>query len=517
MSRGAVAAGHPETAEAGAWALREGGNAADAAVAAVAASMASESPLTGLGAGGYMLFFEPGSEPVLLDFFVAAPGLGERRRSSELIPVEVDFGGTTQVFNIGAASCGVPGVPAGLAEANRRFGSMPLAELVRPAIGLAREGVVVNRQQAYLFTILAPILAHETAGAAIYAPQGSPLREGERFVFSELADALELLANEGAEPFYRGETARRVCDWVAEGGGLLAPEDLAAYEPIARDPVRIAFMGSEILTNPPPSAGGLLIAFALSLLERLERADLPALVAAMEEAQQARSQDFVTGLYERGFGGRFLAPPVVAEAARRCREAIRPPRRPPGAEDRLGSTTHITAVDADGRCASVTCSNGTGSGLLVPGTGVHVNNMLGEQDLNPFGFHSTEPTRRMPSMMSPTVVLRDGVLEAGLGSAGSNRIRSAVAQAILRIVVDGLEAQEAVSAPRVHYEEGSVHAEPGVGESELQLLEARGYDVVRWQAPNLFFGGVNAVVRDPADGALSGGGDPRRGGAVALA
>ena len=517
MSRGAVAAGHPETAEAGAWALREGGNAVDAAVAAVAASMAVESPLTGLGAGGYMLVSDPASEPVLLDFFVAAPGLGERERTSELIPVDVDFGGTTQVFNIGAASCGVPGTPAGLAEANARFGSMPLADLLAPAIDLARNGVEVNRQQAYLLTILSPVLTHQPEGVAIYAPGGSPLREGERFVFGELADALELLASEGAEPFFRGEIAERICDWVGARGGLLSPEDMAAYEPVAREPVRIPFMGSEILTNPPPSAGGLLIAFALALLERLERADLPALVAAMEQAQHARSQDFVTGLYERGFAGRFLAPPVVGEAARRCREALRPPRRPPPPGDRLGSTTHITAVDGDGRCASVTCSNGTGSGLLVPGTGIHVNNMLGEQDLNPFGFHATLPTRRMPSMMSPTVVLRDGLLEAGLGSAGSNRIRSAVAQAIVRIVVEGMEAADAVAAPRVHYEDEVVHAEPGIDEAGLELLANRGYEIVRWRSQNLFFGGVNAVVRDPAGGRLSGGGDPRRGGAVALA
>ena len=516
MSRGAVAAGHPETAEAGAWALREGGNATDAAVAAVAASTVVESPLTGLGAGGYMLVTEPGAEPVLLDFFVAAPGLGERERSSELIPIDVDFGDTTQVFNIGAASCGVPGVPAGLAEANRRFGSMPLSALLAPAVALAREGVGINRQQAYLLSILHPILTHEPAGAALYAPGGGPQQEGETFVFAELAEALELLAAEGAEPFYRGELAARICDWVGERGGLLAPEDLAAYEPIAREPIRIPFMGSEILTNPPPSAGGLLIAFALALLERLERADLPTFVAAMEAAQEARSQDFVTGLYERGFAARFLAPAVVGEAARRCREALRPPRRPPRPGDALGSTTHITAVDGAGRCASVTCSNGTGSGLLVPGTGVHLNNMLGEQDLNPFGFHATLPARRMPSMMSPTVVLRDGLLEAGLGSAGSNRIRSAVAQTIVRIVVEGMAAQEAVAAPRVHYEDGVLHAEPGIDGAGLELLAERGYEIVRWRSQNLFFGGANAVVRDPESGRLSGGGDPRRGGAVAL-
>lgn len=517
MSRGAVAAGHPATAEAGVWALREGGNAIDAAIAGVLASMAAESPLTGLGAGGYMLVHEPDREAVVLDFFVAAPGLGAGEHSSDLIPVDIDFGGTTQVFNIGAASCAVPGTPAGLAEAAGRFGSMPLAELAGPAVRLAREGVPLNRQQAFLTEILTPVLTFEPAGAAIYAPGGAALREGDRFVFADLADALERLGSDGAEPFYRGGVADRVGEWVGERGGALSREDLAGYAPIARAPVRISFMGREILTNPPPSSGGLLIGFALALLERLGRTDLAAVVAAMEEAQAARTPEFVAGLQDDGVVARFLSESRLAAAERRCRDSIRPgaAERQPG--DGLGSTTHLTAVDVDGRCASVTCSNGTGSGLVVPGTGVHVNNMLGEQDLNPFGFNATSPGRRMPSMMSPTVVLRDGELEAGLGSAGSNRIRSAVLQAILRTVAEGMSASEAVSAPRAHFEDGLVHVEPGLAEDQLRSVEQRGYEVRRWRTPNLFFGGVNAVVRDPASGRLDGGGDPRRGGAVAVA
>jgi gamma-glutamyltranspeptidase/glutathione hydrolase len=515
--RGAVAAGHPETAEAGAWALREGGNAVDAAIAAVCASLSAESPLTGLGAGGHMLVHEPGGSDAILDFFVAAPGLGSERRSAELLPVEIDFGDTTQVFNIGAASCGVPGVPAGLAEAARRFGSMPLAELVRPGVRLAREGVALNRQQAYLVEILAPIMTHERAGAEIYAPAGSPLALGDRFANPDLAEALELLGAEGAEPFYRGEIARRVSEWVVERGGFVSKADLAAYEPIVREPVRAMYAGREILTNPPPSSGGLLIAFALDLLDRLGDAGVESLVAAMEEAQAARTEDFVADLYSEGFAARFLAPERLDEAERRCRAGRRPDPREDMPGDALGSTTHITAVDGEGRCASVTCSNGTGSGLVVPGTGIHVNNMLGEQDLNPFGFHTTPAGRRMPSMMSPTVVLRDGRLEAGLGSGGSNRIRSAIVQAIERIVGEGMEGSAAIDAPRVHFEAGIVHAEPGVDPEALERLAARGYEVIRWRRPSLFFGGVHAVVRERDGEGFAGAGDPRRGGAVATA
>ncbi len=244
-----------------------------------------------------------------------------------------------------------------------------------------------------------------------------------------------------------------------------------------------------MLTNPPPSSGGILIALALAMLDRESEISTEAIVDAMISAQEARTEGFLAGLYEEDFAERFLA-------------------------DRLGSTTHITVVDGDGRCATVTCSNGTGSGLIVPGTGVHVNNMLGEEDLNPHGFHRHDTGRRMPSMMAPTVILADGQLQAGLGSGGSNRIRSAILQAVIGIVDRELQVQQAVDAPRVHFEAGVIHAEPGIDEAALGCFEQRGLEIVRWPDINVFFGGVHAVGRDPRTGELSGGGDPRRGGAV---
>jgi gamma-glutamyltranspeptidase/glutathione hydrolase len=514
--RGVVAAGHPLTAEAGARVLREGGNAVDAAIAAVLTSFVTESPLTGLGAGGYMLV-HTASESVVLDFFVAVPGADGVERRSDLVPTPVYFTAEVpQIFNIGAASCGVPGTPAGLVEAQRRFGTVALAELAAPAARLARDGFEVNSEQAFFFRILAPILTAYPEAAAIYAPSGSILGAGETFRFEELGDALERLGAEGDEPFYRGEVATAISDWVLERGGTLGRGDLTAYVPIPREPVRAAFRGRDMLTNPPPSSGGTLIAFALDLVERLGAAGVEEIVVAMEAAQSARTEDFLEGLYEEGFAERFLAADRLATEAERAAARLRPKPGAPGPDEALGSTTHITAVDGQGSCASVTCSNGTGSGLIVPGTGVHVNNMLGEEDLNPHGFHRHRPGRRLPSMMSPTVVLNDGELEAGLGSGGSNRIRSAVLQTVLQLI-EGVAVQEAVIAPRVHFEAGAVQAEPGVDEEGLARLEQRGYDVVRWSDRNVFFGGVHAVARDPATGELRGGGDPRRGGAVAIA
>jgi gamma-glutamyltranspeptidase/glutathione hydrolase len=411
----------------------------------------------------------------------------------------------------------VPGTPAGLELAVKRFGTASLADLAGPAARLAREGHTVTEEQAYFLAILEPILAQYEEGAAVYAPGGSLLGTGDTFRFAALGDALERFGTDGAKPFYEGDVAAALSDWVIERGGTLGREDLAAYEPIERRPVRAGFEGREVLTNPPPSSGGILIVYALELLEELGSSGVEDLVAAMETAQLARTEDFLEGLYREGFADEFLDRPRVAEIAARLRERGRGGAGPMPPDDPLGSTTHITAVDAEGRCASVTCSNGTGSGVLVPGTGVHLNNMLGEEDLNPHGFHRHEVGRRLPSMMSPTVVVRDGELEAGLGSGGSNRIRSAITQTVLRLVVDGVPADEAVFAPRVHFESGIVQAEPGVDERALEALDERGYEIFRWRERNVFFGGVHLVARDPSSGELRGAGDPRRGGAVAIA
>lgn len=480
------------------------------------ASCAVESPLTGLGAGGYMMVHDPGGETVLIDFFVAAPGKDGDRPGSDLIPIDVHFDANTiQRFNAGAASCGVPGTPAGIAHAHRRFATMPMDELAKPGIRLAREGTPLNAQQAYVLYILAEIYTAQKAGREIYAPDGRIFREGEVLRIPQLADDLERLATEGAEPFYRGELAAAISDLVLAQGGTLSRQDLADYEPVERVPARARFLGHEVLTNPPPSSGGILVAFCLELLDRLVEAapttatggpELADIVTVMQAAVKARDPDFIRSL-ERGpdFLADFLEPTRLDQVAQHLVRG-----------DRLGSTTHLVAVDAEGMCASVTCSNGTGSGVIVPGTAIHLNNMMGEQDLNPLGFHRNPPGARMPSMMAPTVVLRDGELIAGLGSAGSNRIRSAILQTVIGMVGHGLGPRAAVEAPRVHYEDGVLQAEPGIADEHLSEIEANGVPVFRWDHRNLFFGGVQAVARSP-EGGWTGAGDPRRGGAVAFA
>lgn len=503
-SRGVVAAGHPLSAEAGARILREGGNAVDAAIAAALASFSAESALTGLGAGGFMAIGGAGVEPVILDFFVAAPGRGGQTVADELVPVPVHFDEkTTQVFNAGAVSCGVPGTAAGLALALDRYGSMPMRELAAPAARLAREGAALNRQQAYVLRILEPIYTATPEARAIYAPDGRIVTEGEVVRDRELGDALERYGEEGPGSIYGGETAARIESYILERGGTLSALDLAAYEAIPREPVAASIRGYRILTNPPPSAGGILIAYSLGLLERIGAAGTVEIVRAMEAANEARRTGFAERLGEDGFEAKFLCD---AQFDRGMSVA-----------ERLGSTTHLCAMDAEGLCASVTCSNGTGSGMVVPGTGIHLNNMLGEEDLNPLGFHQAKPGTRISSMMSPTLVMDGGQVRAGLGSAGSNRIRSAVLQTTLNLLVGGMDPQQAVDAPRIHLERGVLQAEPGTDEAALARIEALGQEVFRWDQRNLFFGGVQMVTRDPVTGRLGGGCDPRRGGAIAHA
>jgi gamma-glutamyltranspeptidase/glutathione hydrolase len=503
---GVVAAGHPLTAQAGADVLRAGGNAVDAAVACVLMSFVAESPLTGPGAGGFMLVHTAGGEDHLLDFFVAAPGRGlDERRPVELVPVDVHFSAdAVQRFNVGPSSCGAFGTPLGLAQALDRFGAAALGELTAAPARAARDGVEVVPMQAFLFEVLEPIFRSTPECAALYAPGGKLLREGERWRFPELGDLLERLGAEGPGFLYDGDVATGVSDWVLERGGLLSREDLAAYEVVERRPARVVYRGREVLTNPPPSSGGILIADALGILERLERPHDTAMVAeVIASTNRARDEEFLEGLLTEGYLERFLREDALDSVATEVRS-------------RLGNTTHIAVMDADGACASVTCSNGSCSGVVVPGTGMHLNNMLGETDLNPLGFHRHRPGMRVPSMMAPTVVLSDGRPEVALGSAGSNRIRSAILQTILGVVDHGLAAQEAVSSPRIHVEGRDVDAEPGIDPAALARLEDSGWRVRRWSEQNLFFGGVQAVARNPRTGDLSGGGDPRRGGTATV-
>ena len=471
--KGAIAAGHPLTAEAGARVLEAGGSAVDACVGAALVSWVCESPLTGPGGGGFMLVHEARSRRTsVLDFFVAVP---REAAAGELLELAVDFDGDTQqLFRTGAAAVAVPGTALGLEEAHRRFGRLPWAELVEPAARLAREGFEVTPTQAYLHGILDPLLRHSPEGDAMYGVEGRSARVGERPAFPELAATLERLAEEGASVVYTGDCARAIVEHVQAGGGALQLSDLADYRLVRRRPVSVAYRGHEFRSNPPPSSGGVLVGVGLQALGDAEPTP-SAIVRAMEAQEAVRDAAFARALYRGGLAKRVLS-----------------------------GTTHISVIDGRGDAASLSASLGSGSGVVVPGTGIHINNVMGELDL----IGASNPGERLTSMMAPSIVLREGRPRLVVGSAGSARLRGAILQVIANVVAGGMGVEQAVDAPRVHAESGVVHCE---SPAAADALEAEGRAVVRWRERNLYFGGASAVeVLD--GGAFAAAGDPRRGG-----
>jgi gamma-glutamyltranspeptidase / glutathione hydrolase len=501
-----IAAGHDKTVEAGIEILRLGGNAFDAVVAAVLASCVCEPALTSLAGGGFLLAHTAEGHNTLFDFFTQTPR--QKRPDVDFYPAEVDFGGgVTQEFHIGLGSMAVPGTLGGLFQVHQKLGRLPIATVAEPAIHYAQTGIEVSEFQAYCFQILSPILLGSEAARKIYGASGALPQRGDLLRMPDLADSLGYLVAEGAAGFYQGEIAQRLVKDCRERGGYLTMADLEGYRVMERSPLATCYRGNTFLTNPPPSSGGALIAFALALLERVDlseikfgsAAHLQILAEVMRLTNQARKDGYDARLYEPDIAEKFL-----------CSEHLL--QYP---VNKWGSTTHISAVDSEGNAASVTSSNGEGSSYVIPGTGIMVNNMLGEADLHPGGFHQWQENVRISSMMAPTMVLKGGKPEIVLGSGGSNRIRTAILQVISNLVDFGMSVEDAVNSPRVHWEQGVFNVEPGFGNLPM---ERTGFPfdegLELWQQQNMFFGGVHAV--SCRDGSITGAGDRRRGGAMAV-
>ncbi|WP_017298494.1 gamma-glutamyltransferase [Nodosilinea nodulosa] len=525
-NRGAIAAGHALTAEAGAEMLRQGGNAFDAAIAAAFAACVVESSLTSLAGGGFLLAHTAAGENRLFDFFCQTPrskDLGRFRdgslcESPDFFPIHANFGDTVQEFHIGQGSMAVPGAIAGLLQVHHKLGRLPLEQVVAPAQHWATQGTEVEPFRAYSFQILAPILTATAAARAIYAPEGKLLGLGDRFYLHDFAAFLGDLVRHGADWFYQGDLARAIAQDCQAQGGYLSLEDLQTYRVIEREPLAVTYGSDTILTNPPPSSGGTLIAFALHLLAQVSPASTlhcsPRHVAVLREVMGltnlARQQGYDDYLYRSDIAAEFLSPTHLAPYLDQLRASLSQ------GGSKWGSTTHISVVDGEGNAASLTTSNGEGSSYIVPGTGIMMNNMLGEEDLCPQGFHQWPTNQRMSSMMAPTIVLEAGKPRLVLGSGGSNRIRTAILQVISNVLDFGMDIEAAVNAPRLHWERGALHLEPGFDQAHI---EAQGItcddECTWWQARNMFFGGVHTVAVG-ADGRLSGVGDGRRGGACVV-
>jgi gamma-glutamyltranspeptidase/glutathione hydrolase len=505
--RGAVAAGHPATVEAAAQVLRAGGNAFDAVVAAHWCACVAEPVLTSLGGGGFLLAHPATSDSRIYDFFAQTPMHKQPLGDIDFHPIHADFGTTLQEFHIGYGSVATPGTVRGLFRIHRELCTLPMPLLLEPAIDLARRGVQINALQAYVLDVVKPIYLATPRAAQHFSSRRQPGRlagDGETLLLPELADTLEALGREGDRLFYSGDIAASIDAACRAGGGFLRREDLASYRVIKRQPLTVHYRNTQLHTNPPPSSGGLLIGFALKLIERLapDGLDLrsPAAIGLLANVMQYTNETRLESIARDSFDHQLLEPAYIEQYLQRVRGRARA----------YHGTTHISVIDARGNLAALTSSNGEGCGHMIGDTGIMLNNMLGEEDLNPHGFHQWQQNQRLTSMMAPSMLRTADGTRVALGSGGSNRIRSAILQVVCAIVEGGLSLHDAVQHPRIHYENGALNLEAGYDDAEQAELRAQFDQLKCWPDRNLFFGGVHAAAHGPSGFDCYG--DPRRGG-----
>lgn len=465
----AIAAGSVATAEAGARILASGGNAVDAILAAAFAAAVSEPGLSSLGGGGFCLVQMPKHEPRIYDFFVNAPGIGlPSWESVTMESVIVDFQQTTQVFHAGWGSVAVPGALSGYLKLHRDLGSLALADIVQPARELAEQGTPVEPVTALDFELVGAALGLTAAGRDLYFDGDRPKGIGATLRNPEYATLLQAIVSDRvrgqADPAY----AAVLTEAMTAHGGAITEADVIEYQPRDVDPLTMERQQHRMHSNPPPSFGASIVRHALGMLEL--RPTWPAVVRALQVAvaTQRRHDDGASGQVSTG-------------------------------------TTHISVMDRHGGVAGMTMSIGTGSGVVVPGWGVQLNNMAGEDDLNPGGLHTLAPGSRMGSMMAPMLLASHDGVRTVFGTGGSERIRSTTTCILLRLIDQGLSLRDAIDAPRVHSApDGVIHIEPGITDEFDQPVH-------RWPERDFYFGGVHAVQQQ-ANGEICAVGDGRRGG-----
>jgi len=537
---GAVAAGASITARIAADVLRDGGNAADAAVAGALASWISEAIFTNAGSGALILVREPKGPVRALDAFATMPGLqpppGDQPLDFRL--KQLRYGETDLEFRIGRGSVAVPGFPAGLATLHRRYGSRPLPELVAPAVRLAREGVVWSERHRELAGVLSPIMTDTPENAALVGLDHADGRPSppRLTTMPELGDMIEQLGKHGLDSFYQGPIADAIVADQAAHGGLVTHRDLSAYRVLETSTLRLRLAGWDLWLPGTPSLGGTMVAAMLALWATLAQREPPptpgttatdaALAhrwAVVIDAVNANRAAIESAATDGAALTQIIRPlvPLVSQAM----HTLAPPNS--GEDPRLpGGTTHLSIVDDAGMAVSMSSSAGESAGYLVPGLGTMLNNMLGEGDLHHGGFHRAPPGTRLPTMMAPMLLTQGNPRHPrsilAMGSGGSMRIRTALSQVSWWVTSEGADLAEAIERPRRHFEELKLHLEAARDDrgelAAAERLRAWGYDVVCWPERSGFFGGVHAarIDRTRGHGRPSGHGDSRRDGDAAL-
>jgi gamma-glutamyltranspeptidase/glutathione hydrolase len=505
--RGVISSGHPVTSEAGASVLRKGGTAVDAALAACAVSGITEPGLTSLGGGGLAVIHEGESgRDRVFDFFATMPGMGgdgpDPSRFKELV---VDYEGAMETYLVGMETAALPGVLPGILHIHEEMGTLPLADVLAPAIRVARDGVVLNTFQTRCNYLFRNLLGMGPESRKVFFRDGESMKEGGLFTNPNVARLLSKFGSGDWRQTLADEFHAPIIKHMEEVSGPITAADLENYRPIERSPLSISCMGFDLLTPPPPSIGGLRIAFFLKLLERHELADMDRtgpefieLLARCQASTDAMRCEVVDGhIHDKHLAEEVLSEGCLDRFTGSSR-IVEPPRS-------AGNTTQISVTDAEGTAVSLTSTTGESTGYMVPGTGVLYNNMLGEIDLNPEGCRANPVGKRLTSSMSPSVMLKDGEIIGVMGSGGSSRIITAIVQVALNHAVFGLDAEQSVEAPREHYESGVLQMEAGFPAATVKQLK-RTFTVNEWDRIDRWFGGVHMTT------GRTGAGDSRRSG-----
>nr|MBS0036928.1 gamma-glutamyltransferase [Saprospiraceae bacterium] len=485
MKYGAVAAGHPKTAEVAMEVLRAGGNATDALIAAYVASFISEPCMGSPGGGAFALLKNAGRQPVLLDFFCQTPREKKPGEEYDFRAYTVEFGEEGEVFYTGRGSVAVPGAIAGLFAMHNHSGTIPIKELFAPGVELLRTGVPLNGFQRYDIGLLEGIVCHSTEGKKIFCNSDHKLKEeGEIICLPALGDYMEILGFEGPREFYEGFTARQQQYYYENEGGSICAEDLKNYRVMIGPPLNIPLGDRAVFCNPAPALGGVVMGAALSKLWESQHVPEPG------------SAEYFTLFYQAFSFARELQINPGKLSAWLHHQLSR----------KWGSTSHISIVDKKGNAAALTTTIGEGNGFYEPETQIHMNNMLGESALLPGGYHSWYPDVRLSSMMNPVMSIGPSGETLVMGSGGAGRIPYVLAAVIWNLFAANMNLREAVIRPRLHFDGNTFHIEKA---ENLPLLDTLDFPLKLWKNNSLFFGGVHAVYSS-APGKAEAIGDFRR-------